>query len=66
MLIQDFGERAAECVRLAERAHSEHDLELFIEMARAWVRALRGKAAGFGCDQEATLIGAEHGTRVFS
>ena len=36
MLIRDFSERAAECVRLAERAHSEHDRELFIEMARAW------------------------------
>jgi hypothetical protein len=36
VLIQDFSERAAECVRLAERARSEHDRELFIAMARAW------------------------------
>jgi hypothetical protein len=36
MLIQEFGERAAECVKLAERARSEHDRELFMEMARAW------------------------------
>jgi hypothetical protein len=36
MLIQDFGERAVECVKLAERAHLERDRQLFIEMARAW------------------------------
>jgi len=36
MFIQDFGDRAAECVKLAERARSEHDRELFTEMARAW------------------------------
>jgi hypothetical protein len=36
MLIQDFSERAAECVKLAERARSERDRELFIAMARAW------------------------------
>lgn len=36
MLIRDFSERAAECVKLAERARSEHDRELFIAMARAW------------------------------
>lgn len=36
MVIQDFSERAAECVKLAERARSEHDRELFTEMARAW------------------------------
>jgi hypothetical protein len=36
MLIHDFSERAAECVKLAERARTEHDRELFITMARAW------------------------------
>jgi len=36
MLIHDFSERAAEYVKLAERARSEHDRELFIAMARAW------------------------------
>jgi hypothetical protein len=36
MLIHDFSERAAECVKLAERARSRHDRELFIAMARAW------------------------------
>jgi hypothetical protein len=36
MLIQDFSERAAECLRSARRASSEHDRELFMEMARAW------------------------------
>jgi hypothetical protein len=36
MLIQDFSERAAECIRFAERAKSDHDRRLFVEMARAW------------------------------
>jgi hypothetical protein len=36
MLIHHFSERAAECVKLAERARCEHDRELFIAMARAW------------------------------
>jgi hypothetical protein len=36
MLLQEFSERAAECNRLAERARSEHDRDLFIELARAW------------------------------
>jgi hypothetical protein len=36
MLIQDFSERATECLRSAQRAKSEHDRELFVAMARAW------------------------------
>ena len=36
MLLQEFSERAAECIRLAERARSEHDRDLFIGLARAW------------------------------
>ena len=36
MLLQEFGERAAECIRMAERAKSDHDRDLFIELARAW------------------------------
>ena len=36
MLLQEFSERAAECIRLAERARSQHDRDLFIELARAW------------------------------
>jgi hypothetical protein len=36
MLLQEFTERAAECIQLAERARSEHDRDLFIELARAW------------------------------
>jgi hypothetical protein len=36
MLLQEFSERAAECIRMAERAKSEHDRDLFIELARAW------------------------------
>jgi hypothetical protein len=36
MLLQEFSERAAECIRVAERAKSEHDRDLFIELARAW------------------------------
>jgi hypothetical protein len=36
MLVQNFSERAAECILLAERARSEHDRDLFIELARAW------------------------------
>jgi hypothetical protein len=36
MLLQEFSERAAEYIRLAEQARSEHDRDLFIELARAW------------------------------
>jgi hypothetical protein len=36
MLLQEFSERAAECIRFAERANSDHDRDLFIELARAW------------------------------
>jgi hypothetical protein len=36
MLLQEFSERAAECVHLAEQAKSERDREFFIELARAW------------------------------
>ena len=36
MLLQEFSERAAECIRLAERARSEYARDLFIELARAW------------------------------
>jgi hypothetical protein len=36
MLLQEFSERAAECVQLAERAKSERDREFFIELGRAW------------------------------
>jgi hypothetical protein len=36
MLILDFSERAAEYLRLARRARSEHDRRLFIELACAW------------------------------
>jgi hypothetical protein len=35
MLIQNFSERAAECINLARRARREHDRELFIAMVRA-------------------------------
>ncbi len=36
MLLREFSERAAECIRMAERARSDHDRDLFIELARAW------------------------------
>ena len=36
MLIREFSERAAECIRMAELSRSEHDRDLFIELARAW------------------------------
>jgi hypothetical protein len=36
MLLQEFSERAAECIRMAARAKSEHDRDLFIDLARAW------------------------------
>jgi hypothetical protein len=35
-MLQEFSERAAECIRMAERAKSDHDRNLFIELARAW------------------------------
>jgi len=40
MLLHDFHDRAEEYLRLAERATSEHDRELFIELARAWYGAI--------------------------
>jgi hypothetical protein len=36
MLQNQFSDRAEECVRLAQRARSVRDKELFIELARAW------------------------------
>jgi hypothetical protein len=36
MLLKEFSERAAECVHMAERAKSENDRALLIELARAW------------------------------
>jgi hypothetical protein len=36
LLLQEFSERAAECIRMAERSKSEHDRDLLIELARAW------------------------------
>jgi hypothetical protein len=36
MMLQEFSERAAECIRMAERAKSDQDRDLFIELARAW------------------------------
>jgi hypothetical protein len=36
VLLQEFTERAAECIRLAKRARSDQDRDLFIELARAW------------------------------
>jgi hypothetical protein len=36
MLLLEFSERAAECIRMAEQARSDHDRDLFIELARAW------------------------------
>jgi hypothetical protein len=36
MLLQEFSERAAECIRMAARATSDHDRDIFIELARAW------------------------------
>lgn len=36
MLLNDFGNRARECLVFARHAHSSHDRELFIAMARAW------------------------------
>jgi hypothetical protein len=36
MLIENFTDRAQEFVRLAERANSDRDRDLFFKMARAW------------------------------
>jgi len=36
MLLQEFSQRAAECVHLAELAKSDRDREFFIELGRAW------------------------------
>ena len=35
-MVENFHHRAEECVRLAERATSNHDKDLFMELARAW------------------------------
>jgi hypothetical protein len=36
MLLEEFSERATECIQLAQRARSEHDRDFFIELGRAW------------------------------
>jgi hypothetical protein len=36
MLLQDFGDRAAECMSMAKRTTSRHDRDFLLEMARAW------------------------------
>jgi hypothetical protein len=36
MSLQDFSERAAECLRHAETATSRHDRDFFVALARAW------------------------------
>ncbi|MEA2903631.1 MAG: hypothetical protein QOI12_1018 [Alphaproteobacteria bacterium] len=35
-LLHDFSDRAEECIRLAQCAHSKHDRDLFTGLARAW------------------------------
>jgi hypothetical protein len=35
-MMNEFFQRAAECLRIARRTHSEHDKELFEAMARAF------------------------------
>jgi hypothetical protein len=32
-----FRQRAAECIRLAQRAHNSTDHDFFLELARAWL-----------------------------
>jgi hypothetical protein len=44
----DFRERADECVRLAQKARTRNDQELFLDMATAWLGVAdrdSGKAA---------------------
>ena len=36
MPLQDFSERASECLRHAETATSRHDRDFFVALARAW------------------------------
>jgi hypothetical protein len=36
MLLNDFADRAEECLRLAQRMTSPHDRDLLVEIARAW------------------------------
>jgi hypothetical protein len=36
MFLEEFGERARECIRLFERTDSTHDRGLFLALARAW------------------------------
>jgi hypothetical protein len=36
MLLHDFSSRAEECLEISKRADSQHDRELFLELARAW------------------------------
>ena len=43
MLLHDFDERAEEFLRLAQRATSPHDRELFIELARAWYGVIESR-----------------------
>jgi len=42
MLLREFSERAAECIRMAELVRSDHDRDLLIELARAWCGVTEG------------------------
>lgn len=50
-MMQEFSERAAECLRLARRTFSPHDQKLFEAMARAFAGEEKGKAGAHGVDR---------------
>jgi hypothetical protein len=44
MLLNDFADRAEECLKLAQRTTSPDDRDLLLEIARAWYGMAHDKA----------------------
>jgi hypothetical protein len=68
MLLQQFSERAVECIRFAERAKSDHDRDFFTELARAWcgVNVELPKNNTRSRYRSATTPGGLNGSQVFA
>jgi hypothetical protein len=63
MFLEEFGERARECIRLSERAGSAHDRGLFLALARAWYGVdTHNSAESHKPAREGDNIPVSHGT----
>jgi hypothetical protein len=62
MFLEEFGERARECIRLSERAGSVHDRGLFLALARAWYGVDTSSSANIHKPAHEGEIQVSHGT----